>query len=123
MDRKEFFREGLKLACSKGVEILEKTGLLAKINSHSETAPQLKKQRPPGSSSSEVEFLQKCTGCDACMQACPVNVIMIENLEKRDPLIYPDRQPCIHCPGYPCIDACPTGALNRRNGILLRIIS
>ncbi len=81
-----------------------------------------KKERPPGAHPDENQFLSLCTGCDACMAACPVNVIMIEDLEKRDPLLFPDESPCIHCPGTPCITACPTGALNRKWGTLTRQI-
>ncbi len=68
------------------------------------------KTRPPGALP-EKQFLQKCTGCDACMKACPVNVIMIEDQQSRLPVIYPEVDPCILCEDRPCIRACPTGAL------------
>jgi ferredoxin len=75
----------------------------------------LKKQRPPGASPTEKEFRTRCVGCDACMIACPVNIVMIEDLRTRLPLIYPEKGPCLHCTGYPCIAACPTGALSPSN--------
>jgi len=68
------------------------------------------KERPPGALP-EPEFLERCTGCDECMKACPVNVIMIEDTELRYPVIYPETDPCIHCEDTPCISSCPTGAL------------
>ncbi len=68
------------------------------------------KQRPPGALD-EVDFLDKCTGCDACMAACPHNLIFIEDLDKRDPIIYPQDNPCLMCASYPCISACETWAL------------
>jgi ferredoxin len=68
------------------------------------------KERPPGAVD-EAEFKKICTGCDKCMIACPVNVIMIEDRESRLPIIYPEKDPCIHCDDTPCIAACPTGAL------------
>ncbi len=68
------------------------------------------KERPPGALPEE-EFLKQCTGCDECMKACPVNVIMIEDQELRHPVIYPEKDPCIHCEDTPCIQSCPTGAL------------
>lgn len=80
----------------------------------------IKKQRPPGAAPSEKEFQMLCTGCDACMIACPVNVVMIDDLERRLPVIYPDEAPCIHCDGYPCIKSCPTGALALVHGTRLR---
>jgi len=67
-------------------------------------------ERPPGAVPEE-EFLKRCTGCDECMKACPVNIIMIEDQELRHPVIYPEKDPCIHCEDMPCIQSCPTGAL------------
>jgi len=124
MDRNEFFRHAFKKVVGKGIDILENTQIAEKIESLTKTSTKSsnQKQRPPGASHDEREFLQKCTGCDACMAACPVHVIMIEDLERRDPIIYPDQSPCIHCPGYPCISSCPTGALNRDNGTKLRLV-
>jgi ferredoxin-type protein NapG len=68
------------------------------------------RQRPPGALP-EPAFKATCTGCDACMAACPHNLIMIEDLERRDPIIYPDENPCLRCNGYPCIQACNVDAL------------
>lgn len=67
-------------------------------------------ERPPGAIA-EAAFKKACTGCDRCMIACPVNVIMLEDQESRRPAIYPEKDPCIHCTDTPCIAACPTGAL------------
>lgn len=71
------------------------------------------KMRPPGALP-EAEFQQRCTGCDECMKACPFNVIMIEDQKLRHPVIYPEKDPCVHCEDTPCITACPTGALNKK---------
>jgi len=94
-------------------------GFLEGLDSESSNK-NVKKQRPPGASSIDSEFRKRCTGCDACMAACPVNIIMIEDLTLRHPVIYPEEAPCIHCEGYPCIQSCPTGALDLINGINLR---
>ena len=107
MDRKQFFKEAYNLAVGAGIELIEKT----EIGKQLLKEPQ-KVERPPGAGK---DFLQKCTGCDLCMAACPVNVIMIEDLERRDPVIFPEKDPCIKCPGYPCIRACPVNALSREN--------
>lgn len=115
MDRKEFFSYAWKLAVKKGCEVLEPL-------EESETSTR-QKQRPPGASASEKEFLRLCSGCDACMAACPANVVYIEDLKTRDPVIYSDKEPCICCPGYPCIASCPTGALSKDNALKPRDVT
>jgi len=82
-----------------------------------------KKERPPGANPIENAFLEACTGCDRCMAACPVNIIMIEDQLKRDPVIYPEESSCIHCHDYPCIQSCPTGALSKEFPLTLRLIN
>jgi ferredoxin len=100
----------MKLAVGTGIQVLEATPIGKSLERLGEE-PQVK-VRPPGAIEESL-FLKRCTGCDACMKACPVNVIMIEDLETRDPIIYPEKDPCIRCPGFPCIAACPTGALSK----------
>jgi ferredoxin-type protein NapG len=109
MDRKGFFSHLFKLAVDTGIQAIEATPIGRSLE---KLADDRSKVRPPGAVE-EALFLQRCTGCDACMKACPVNVIMIEDLERRDPIIYPEKDPCIRCPGFPCIASCPTGALSR----------
>lgn len=75
--------------------------------------------------------LGRCIGCQACTVACKV-----ENQSPVDawyaPVVeyevgrYPDAQMaylpmlCNHCTGAPCIKACPSGALHRRDdGIVI----
>ena len=110
MDRKEFFSEAFRKILGRGFELLGDVPVVKALEKMGEDTP--RKQRPPGARSLDKEFRQLCTGCDACMIACPVNVIMIEDLERRLPVIYPDKDPCIRCDGYPCIQSCPTGALS-----------
>lgn len=110
MDRKEFFQQAFNITVGKGLQLLEETKVGKALDSLVDDKAKL--VRPPGAPSSDHDFLERCTGCDACMAACPVNVIMIKDLERRDPVIYPEN-PCIHCPGYPCIASCPTGALSK----------
>ncbi len=76
--------------------------------------------RPPGAHPQENVFLSLCTGCDACMEACPVNAITIDNPERREPFLQQEENPCILCPGTPCISVCPTGALDKKFGRYLR---
>lgn len=122
MNRKDFFEQALKSLLKKGLDLLETHPLINALENLASTPEQpVKKQRPPGASQ-EKHFQTLCTGCDACMIACPVNVIMIEDLSRRLPLLYPEKNPCINCPDYPCIRACPTGALNASHGTLLRLL-
>ena len=46
----------------------------------------------------------KCTGCEDCVDVCPVEALSIEN----DKAVVNDE--CIDC-GV-CIDECPSGALS-----------
>lgn len=109
MDRKEFFNQAWIKLAEKAVELISETSLGKALEEASRN-----KQRPPGAIPGHF-FQEKCTGCDACMIACPVNVIMIEDLERRLPVIYPEEDPCLHCKGYPCIQACKTEALSLKN--------
>lgn len=127
MDRKTFFKKAFTLAVGKGLTLLENTPVMKAIEklekeAEDSTSNRRIKQRPPGTLP-EREFLQTCTGCDACMIACPVNVIMIEDMESRLPLIYPLEAPCISCEGYPCIKSCPTGALSGNSDKVLKIFN
>lgn len=125
MDRKDFFGKALRMIIGKGLDHLATNPVVIALEKFADgvvPSIQLKKQRPPGSAP-ETQFKQICTGCDACMIACPINVIMIEDLEKRTPLIYPDKGPCIHCQNYPCISVCPTGALHLTYGTDLRFLN
>lgn len=114
MDRKQFFSDAFKLAVGKTLELASENVIVK----HCESQAQVK-QRPPGAGA-EPDFLRACTGCDACMSACPYNVIYIEDLEKRDPVIYPETSPCQECSDYPCIAACPTQALSLKHSLKLR---
>ncbi|NGX58346.1 MAG: Electron transport complex subunit RsxB [Chlamydiae bacterium] len=103
MERDEFFTTLL----NKGAEWVLDNPVVSVLE---DFADETVKERPPGALP-EKEFLERCTGCDECMKACPVNVIMIEDMEKRHPVIFPEKDPCIHCADTPCVSACPTGAL------------
>ena len=84
--------------------------------------------RPPGALE-EALFLESCTGCGECVEACPHESIRVceddlvsGGLSRRaTPVIYPDEQPCYLCEDFPCIAACepealrPAGSLNAVN--------
>jgi ferredoxin-type protein NapG len=70
--------------------------------------------RPPGAVS-EAEFLARCTRCDRCIEACPPHAIAkaprVFGAAAGTPWIDPSNEPCRLCTDFPCIPACPTGAL------------
>ncbi|CCB86652.1 MULTISPECIES: 4Fe-4S dicluster domain-containing protein [Parachlamydia] len=117
MDRQHFFASAFRKIVSSGLSLIEDHPIVKKLES---MADETQKVRPPGASSSERTFQELCTGCDACMAACPANAIYIEDLEKRHPLLYPQRQPCLHCSDYPCMKVCEPQALSLTNGTELR---
>jgi len=47
---------------------------------------------------------EKCTGCEACVEVCPVEAITIEN----GVAVISDD--CTECGA--CVDECPTGAIS-----------
>jgi len=70
--------------------------------------------RPPGAVD-EPTFLQRCTKCDKCAQACPHDAIAHAPVRFRGaagtPMIDPAVAPCLMCSDMPCIAACPEDAL------------
>ena len=74
--------------------------------------------RPPGALP-EVEFLSTCTRCQDCVPACPHMAIRImpyqAGVAANTPYVEPAAQACLLCEDFPCISACPEGALVPNN--------
>lgn len=70
--------------------------------------------RPPGAVD-EPTFLQRCTKCDKCVEACPHEAVTHAPVRFRGaagtPMIDPAVSPCLMCHDVPCIAACPEDAL------------
>jgi len=67
---------------------------------------------PPGAIVPAERFLEACTGCGDCVEACPnSSIVAVEAGGRTLPLIAPERKPCYLCHDLPCIAACREGAL------------
>ena len=110
MDRRTFFRHGLERATQAAVRYAD--GWI------DQNAGQW--IRPPFALE-ELEFLLACTRCDACVSACPNNVIFplaghlgpLTGTPALDLL----HKGCRLCEDWPCVVSCQTGALAFGSGI------
>ncbi len=74
--------------------------------------------RPPGAVD-EDEFLGLCIKCGQCLQVCPYDSIKLEDIDGKAAVgmayIEPRERGCYLCEAFPCILACPSGALNHEH--------
>ncbi len=103
ISRKDFFKElfgFFKEEVHKG-----RSGLTAR------TQPFL----PPPGIASLRHYLQSCTRCFDCVTACPPMALQVCRDRASElygyPVIEPQRQLCVACDDYPCIESCPQEAL------------
>ncbi|TKJ38498.1 ferredoxin-type protein NapG [candidate division LCP-89 bacterium B3_LCP] len=72
--------------------------------------------RPPGALS-EREFLAKCVRCGLCVQACPYDTLKLgspgDDRPLGTPYFIPRQIPCYMCEDIPCVEACPSGSLDK----------
>ena len=85
------------------------------------SVPRAPQRRPPGALSEEA-FLDKCTTCGQCSDACPQGAIFTFAESTGDlactPVLLPERRPCTMCEGFPCVAACDDGALLPFEGVV-----
>jgi ferredoxin-type protein NapG len=70
--------------------------------------------RPPGALN-EPDFAATCIKCGQCVQACPYGTLSLSPSGAEVPIgtpsFSPRDVPCYMCVDIPCMQACPTGAL------------
>lgn len=79
----------------------------------------LPQRRPPGALD-EADFVDACTRCGKCVEACPHQAIWTFTDAAGElagtPVLLPERRPCAMCSGFPCTTACTDGALRAVQG-------
>src|SRR5438034_54466 len=126
MDRRRFFREGLRellkpLAAAaepieralREFEAIQSVGEPRVVRAKSAAAPPAVWLRPPGALA-EQQFLDTCSRCGICVSACPAQAIKIDSTGIRGggaPYIVAAEMPCVVCDGLYCMKECPSGAL------------
>lgn len=82
------------------------------------------RRRPPGAVD-ERTFLERCTRCGDCIDACPHAAVfkLADSVPfgGGTPVMAPDRRPCHLCDGFPCAAACEQGALVPPDGTLWKL--
>ncbi len=71
--------------------------------------------RPPGALD-EKDFLKSCIKCGLCVEDCPYDTLKLaepgDDLPVGTPFFKPRDIPCYMCTDIPCVEICPTDALN-----------
>lgn len=113
LDRRSFFRHGLrKVLQSVADSVSDQLGSSPPL----ERGPQPQswsRLRPPGALA-EAAFLEACTRCDACFDACPVDAIVAVPPPAADagtPQIIARQAACVACDSLACTQVCEPGAL------------
>lgn len=132
MDRRSFFRSGLRHAANTITETVSEVGgtiadfaheradgaggaraSRARPTAGDRPPPELPNlvTRPPGAVAEE-QFRELCTKCEDCVEACPAWAIRQDPDGSGYPVLEPNTQACALCEDpLPCIASCETGAL------------
>lgn len=105
MDRRAFFKNAFRKTAEKAVELIDK-----KV-----TDEAVRWIRPPYALD-ELDFLLSCTRCDACIDACPHDVVFplsatLGVCVAGTPALDLLNKGCHLCEDWPCVNACEPKAL------------
>ena len=105
LSRRQFFKRGVDKATTAGVDLIEQWA----------EARARRWIRPPFAQP-ELDFLLACTRCDACIEACPHQVIFPLPFScgaevASTPALDLQNRGCHLCTDWPCVQACEVGAL------------
>jgi ferredoxin-type protein NapG len=80
--------------------------------------------RPPGAVPEE-QYLSMCIKCGQCLQVCPYDSILLEDIDGKAGVgtayIDPLARGCYLCEAFPCVLACPTGALDHEANVIEKV--
>ncbi len=89
-----------------------------------EFKPQKGRLRPPGAVPEE-QYLAMCIKCGQCLQVCPYDSILLEDIDGKAGVgtayIAPLERGCYLCEAFPCVLACPTGALDHEANVIEKV--
>lgn len=72
--------------------------------------------RPP-CAREEQDFLEACSGCGQCVEACPFETLSLaqvgDEAATEAPRFEARQEPCHMCEDVPCVASCPTDALEK----------
>ena len=109
-------RRDFLIRAAQGAAVAACGGLLWAQLLRQEAAASVLALRPPGALV-ERDFAAACIKCGQCVQACPYDTLHLARAEDGAPIgtpyFVPREVPCYMCTDFPCIPACPTGALDR----------
>ncbi|MBT6095236.1 MAG: ferredoxin-type protein NapG [Rhodospirillaceae bacterium] len=112
IDRRRFLADAARTACGVGIAGLGLVYLAEQAKALPASAI-----RPPGAGSEE-DFLGACVRCGLCVNDCPYPTLKLSELGEDVPVGTPyfvaRDYPCEMCDDVPCVQACPTGALDKR---------
>ena len=114
-------RDFIKKATGLGILGVVAAGGIALAPDFKPKEPRL---RPPGAVP-EKNFLSLCIKCGQCLQVCPYDCIKLEDVEGMagfgTAYITPEERGCYLCKAFPCILACPTGALDHESDSIEKV--
>lgn len=111
MSRRRFIGDAARATCGAALG-----GLALAAYAKQTRASATQALRPPGALEEE-QFLGACVRCGLCVRDCPYDTLKLSDFSDDVPLGTPfftaRDVPCEMCDDIPCVQACPTGALDK----------